>query len=68
MTYLWGVIIFCAGTVAPTGLFWWFIRNQQNRHEREIAMLKLGQKITELEHFVDNRMSVLAPIWGEEGK
>lgn len=55
MTVFWAIIIFCAGTVAPTGLFWIFIRKQNDAHEKEITRL-------------EQRMSVLAPIWGDEGK
>lgn len=53
MTILWGIIIFCAGSIASTGLFWIFIRRQNDAHEKEITRL-------------EKRMSVLGQIWGDE--
>lgn len=53
MTVFWAIIWFFAGASGSCGLAWIFIRKQNDAHEKEITRL-------------EQRMSVLAPIWGDE--
>ncbi len=55
MTVFWAIVWFFAGASGSCGLAFVFYRKQQISYDREIAEL-------------EQRMSVLAPIWGEEGK
>lgn len=53
MTVFWAIIWFFAGASGSCGLAFVFYRKQQMSYDREIAEL-------------EQRMSVLAPIWGDE--